>query len=313
MKVTRVETAAIRLQIVKPPPDLAPYITALYRTDALTTAPIEDWLPPEWANLRIGQGSVYQAAIGDAPLRQVPACVLSGPTSRVTRLRIANGQFWGVGLLPLGWACLIGSSASDHADTFHDAHSIAAVDPLRAIIDHLAHDAGDFERDLRIITAELRALLGRSWSSHVAIVKAHEAILSDRFTSVGAMASHLGMETRTLERFTRRHFGFTPKLLMRRQRFLRSLANFMVDPTMTWLESLDSHYHDQAQFVREFKHFMLMRPNEYAAMDHPIAGAAVRARRMALGDPMQVLHRPPSALAAELLNSSDNRDRYETL
>jgi AraC-like DNA-binding protein len=70
----------------------------------------------------------------------------------------------------------------------------------------------------------------------------------------------------------------------------------MVDPSMKWIHSLDSHYHDQAQFVREFKHFMLMRPSDYAAMDHPIALTAVRARRTALGQPMQVLHKPERSL-----------------
>lgn len=312
LTVAQVDTAGIRLQIVTPPHDLAPFVTAFYRTEAVGTDPVEDWLPPEWANLRIGRGSVYEAAVGTASLREVPAAVLSGPTSQVTRLRIADGEFWGVGLLPLGWACFLGVSADDFADGFHDANGIAALAPLSPVIDHLTYDAGDFDHDLAVMIAGFRNLLALRPAAGDAIQRTHQAILSDRFTSVKALADELGTSTRTLERFARRHFGFAPKLLLRRQRFLRSLARFMVDPTMRWLDTLDGQYHDQAQFVRDFKHFMLMRPGEYAAMDHPIAGTAVRARRVALGDPMQVLHRPPTAAAPSKHNPTARRTVSET-
>lgn len=294
------ESADIRLQIIRPPRDLAPYITAYYRTETTSGEMVEDRLPPEGANLRIGMGKVYEAAIGDAPLREVPDAVLSGPTSQVTRLRIGQGAFWGVGLLPLGFAKFIGVSTKDHADRFSDAAEEEALDPLRGVIDHLTTSAGDVDRDLAVMNASFRALLAKPLAQHEAIVRTHAAILSDRFTNVAALASHLGASTRTLERFACRYFGFTPKLLLRRQRFLRSLAKFMVDPSMKWIHSLDSHYHDQAQFVREFKHFMMMRPSAYAAMPHPIALTAARARQMALGEPMQILHDPQQASASTM-------------
>jgi len=292
MKIVRAETAGIRLEIVAPPRDLAPYITAFYRTEVLAGHPIEDWLPPEGANLRVGMGEVYEASIGDAPLQRVPAAVLSGPTSQVTRLRVAAGRFWGVGLLPLGWARFTGLAADHHADRFCDTTALTALEPLSGVIDHLAIRAGDMDRDLKVMTAGFRALLVQPLPQQDAIQRAHAAILSDGFATVAALADHLEMNPRTFERFARRHFGFAPKRLLRRQRFLRSLARFMADPSMKWIHSLDSHYHDQAQFVREFKHFMMMLPGTYAALDHPITLTAVRARRMALGDAMQMLHRP---------------------
>ena len=101
MNTTVVDGAGIRLTIVAPPRDLAPYITAFYRTEVGAQHEVEDLLPPEGANLRAGQAAVYQAAIGADPMRPVPPTVVSGPTSRVTRLRIRDGRFWGVGLLPL--------------------------------------------------------------------------------------------------------------------------------------------------------------------------------------------------------------------
>ena len=85
---------------------------------------------------------------------------------------------------------------------------------------------------------------------------------------------------RSLERLCGRYFGFPPKLLLRRQRFLRSLAQFMIDPGHTWSEAIDGQYYDQAQFVRDFRSFMGMTPSEYADAPHPIL-EKIMAQRMA--------------------------------
>jgi methylphosphotriester-DNA--protein-cysteine methyltransferase len=92
------------------------------------------------------------------------------------------------------------------------------------------------------------------------------------------LQERLGQTAKALERFCPRHFGFTPKVLLRRQRFLRSLAQYMLDPSLSWIAALDGQYHDQAQFVREFRAFMGLTPSEYAAMPHPILAPIMRQR-----------------------------------
>nr|WP_282099696.1 helix-turn-helix domain-containing protein [Qipengyuania qiaonensis] len=101
-----------------------------------------------------------------------------------------------------------------------------------------------------------------------------------------------GMKPRTFERFCKRHFGFAPSALLRRQRFLRSLGKYMLDPSMRWIGSLDTHYWDQAHFIREFRATMNMKPSEFAALPHPISGAAVRLTSMRAGVTMQALYHP---------------------
>jgi AraC-like DNA-binding protein len=41
---------------------------------------------------------------------------------------------------------------------------------------------------------------------------------------------------------------------------------------------MDSLYHDQAQFVRDFKQFMGITQSQYAALDKPIMAAVMRER-----------------------------------
>ena len=55
---------------------------------------------------------------------------------------------------------------------------------------------------------------------------------------------------------------------------------------------MDQHYHDQAQFSREFREFMTMNPSEYAALDHPILRALMEARARIKGSPAMTLDSP---------------------
>ena len=296
---TVLESGGLRLHLFRPAPELDPYITMYYRTEVPGAEPVEDYLPPEWANLRVGRGEVYEAAIGSDPMGRVPLAVLSGPTSRVTRLRI-GGRYdsWGVGLLPLGFAAFVGPPACVCADRFEDMALHPKLAPLRALLESLIEAPDAMAPKVAKLDSAFTAMLTRPLPEAERIVATHRALLSGDDPSVAAVAARVGISPRTLERLCLRHFGFTPQLLLRRQRFLRSLAKFMVDPSMKWIVSLDTHYHDQAHFVRDFKRFLGMKPSEYAAMRHPIAMTAARARHDALGVAMQILHAPPRATAA---------------
>lgn len=289
----------MRLHLFPPAPALAPYVTVYYRVEVPGAEPLEDWLPPEWANLRIGDGAIYEAGIGQGAMQRVPRAVISGPTSRVTRLKIGGGfHSWGIGLLPLGFASFVGIPVCDIADRFDDFALYPALDPLHELLASVMASPAENEANVARLDAALGAMAARPLASADAIVATHRALLSGYEPTVAAVAARVGVSSRTLERFCARHFGFSPQLLLRRQRFLRSLAKFMVDPSMKWIASLDTHYHDQAHFGRDFRRFLGMRPSEYAALPHPIAMTAARARRTALGEAMQVLHAPPRVAAA---------------
>jgi methylphosphotriester-DNA--protein-cysteine methyltransferase len=125
------------------------------------------------------------------------------------------------------------------------------------------------------------------------IARVHAALVSGEHAAVHDLAEACGISVRTLERISTRYFGFSPKLLMRRQRFMRSLTTFMLQRGLHWTEAMDAHYHDQAQFTREFHEFMTMNPSEYAALDHPILTSFMEARARVWGSAAQTLDPPP--------------------
>lgn len=296
---------SVQFRFALPAEALRPFVTTYYCTDVVCSprAPwLEDWLHPEWANLRFLAGGRAQSVIGVGEPQPCPAFTVTGPTSRAMRFRLGSGHSWGIGLLPLGWARLFAGSASDYADRFVDG----AADPVFAafapLAEALAASDGDHQAELALIEAHMAQLLGEAGSSagsaDPAITALHAALVDPDMLTVADLAVRLGMNVRSVERLSRRSFGFPPKLLLRRQRFLRSLARFMLDPSLKWMGALDCHYHDQSHFVRDFRRFMGMCPSDYARADKPLLAAAARARMAVAGAAVQGLHVPGGREAA---------------
>ncbi|MFM7403574.1 MAG: helix-turn-helix domain-containing protein [Erythrobacter sp.] len=292
----------VQLRFALPAPELRSFLTTYYRTDAVCSPRsewIEDRLHPEWANLRFLTKGRAQSIIGTGEPIDCPDFVVTGPTSRAMRFRISSGYSWGIGLLPLGWARLIAGAASDYADRVVDG----AADPLFAaflpLADALAASDGDPEAELALIEAHMAAIFAApAPAPDPTILRFHAALLDPEMLTVADLAARLGMTVRTVERLSHRVFGFPPKLLLRRQRFLRSLARFMLDPSLKWLAALDCQYHDQPHFVRDFRRFMGVSPSDYARVEKPLLTAAVRGRMALTGKAVQGLHVPiPEAVS----------------
>ncbi len=291
--------SSVQLRFALPAAALQPFVTTYYCTEVICSPRepwMEDYLHPEWANLRfLGEGSA-QSVIGAGELEPCPAFTVSGPTSRATRFRLRSGRNWGIGLLPLGWATLFAGNASDYADRVADGHADPLFAAFTPLAQALAASPEDHAHELALIEAHMAQIFAAAGTPDPAPLRAiaalTAALVDPDKVAVADIADHMGMTVRTLERLSRRAFAFPPKLLVRRQRFLRSLARFMLDPSLTWLGSLDYHYHDQSHFVRDFRQFMGMSPSDYAKRDKPLLMAAARGRMAVAGQAMQGLHTP---------------------
>lgn len=274
-------------------PALRPYLTTIYLTKVAVPDDqrIEDYLHPEWANLRFIAGDTPLSAIGGGPATASPHFVVTGPTSKASFFAAGNMRLWGIGILPMGWAKFVALPADAFADRSIDGATHPAFARFAPLLDAL-RGVSDAEAAAAMIDRHVCALLANAPPDDPAILAAHRALVDDDLASVADLAAKLGLSERSVERLSRRAFGFSPKLLLLRQRFLRSLARFMLDPSTAWVDTMDHHYYDQAQFTRDFRRFMGMSPRDYAARPKPILGAAAVARAAAAGAPVQGLHRP---------------------
>lgn len=251
---------------------------------------VVDYLQPEWANIRFFCGTAPIAAIGNSAIKGARFAA-TGPSALPCRFELGTSQMWGVGFLPLGWARFFNADASALANAICDGVSHPAFWQFDCLSTALCDPATDLDEQYEAIIAAMDRLM-RPTRDDAKIMCVHEAIVNGEHASVHDLADACAMSIRTLERVCLRYFGFAPKLLLRRQRFMRSLTNFMVRDAARWTEAMDEEYHDQAQFTREFHEFMTMNPSEYAALDHPILASFMEARARVWGSAAQTLDPP---------------------
>lgn len=262
--------------------ELQPYFTALYAT-AVTCGPevwVRDRLHPEWAALRFTEGPPPIACIGEGELLPQWPFVANGPTSKAIQFGVTRSRVWGLGLQPAGWAKFVDRPANALSDQTVDGAVHEAFILFRPLHDIVQGGGGDAARIARGINDFLMRHIARPAPYEAQILACQQALRDPDIASVAELGERVGINRRTLERICGRYFGFPPKLLLRRQRFLRSLAQFMLNPLESWSAALDGQYYDQAQFVRDFRSFMGMTPSEYAAAPHPILEKVI-AQRMA--------------------------------
>jgi AraC-like DNA-binding protein len=281
-----------------PPPDLSHLISTFYLLDSGTDG-IDDWLHPEWANIRIACRGMWQWGPAGQAVAATPTDALFGPTSLAARtVSTPGGALIGIGLLPLGWKMLIGTPIGAMVNR---CATLSAVWPELAAC-AAARDIGERD-DARFAALEnaVRARLNAfERADESRDIRMHETLVHGDIQTVAAFAQACGLSERTLARHSERSFGFGPKLLLRRQRFLRSLDRMLrqTGPTLTDMQG--DEFADQSHFSREFRAFMGMTPRDYLALPRPLLRLAARERLRLAGQSLQGLHPPvPLAMAAE--------------
>ncbi|MGB3470202.1 MAG: helix-turn-helix domain-containing protein, partial [Erythrobacter sp.] len=286
----------VRSRFYSPPEQFDGCFTTFYHLslDVDDGGTVTDFLQPEWGNIRFFAGSMPDASIGSSHVSGARFGA-TGPSSRPCRFELGTSRMWGIGFLPIGWGRFIQADAFSLANLACEGATHPAFAKFDALTQVLTDMSVPAEEQFDHIVATLEGLMQPN-RDEPKIRRVHEALVDGDCGSVSECASRCGMSVRTLERVCRRYFGFTPKLLMRRQRFMRSLSSFMLHQGSRWTEAMDADYHDQAQFTREFREFMTMLPSEYAALEHPILASFMEARARIWGSAAQTLDAPGDAV-----------------
>jgi AraC-like DNA-binding protein len=270
-------TIAVRFFRLSEP--IAPYFTALYLTEIEAgDGLVDDYLHPEWAALRFTEGAPPIASVGPGEMVPQWPFVAGGPTSKAIHFGVRTSRVWGLGLQPAGWAKFACGDAAALANSTVDGSVHPAFAAFAGILPQIEQSGGAPDDKAALIDAHLLKQADRPVPREREILACQEALRDPGMSDVSDLQEVLGVSIKSLERLCRRYFGFTPKVLLRRQRFLRSLAQYMLEPSLKWSGALDGQYHDQAQFVREFRAFMGLSPTEYARLPHPILAPIMRQR-----------------------------------
>jgi AraC-like DNA-binding protein len=284
---------SVQMRFYPPPEDLRGYFTTFYVTDIDpgSNGTLRDSLHPEWGGMRFFKPHAPQAWT-NLGQRISSTFIAQGPSAHPIHFELPKCRIWGFGLLPLGWARFVGLPAAEMANQICDGFTHPGCARFRPLATALLAEGQDEAAELDQFVTFFRRFPGNGRIDEKRILAIHAAMVDPQLTTVQELVARVAASQRTVERLSHKHFGFSPKLLLRRQRFMRSLAQFMVDPSLKWIGAMDGHYHDQAQFVRDFHEFMGMTPREYSSQPHPVLERFVQERIKVAGAAVQTLDRP---------------------
>lgn len=271
---------AVNIEYFAPPARLRRYFSAFFLIEVTVAgeAMVEDCYVPEWATLRFFSGTQFEGEDRQGSKLSGTTFPVTGHHTQEILFRVGTVRLWTLNLSPLGWARLVGEPADRYANAKIDGNQHPAFARFRPLAASLFDMHRNPQQELDRIVACLDEMAIEPRATDQRIEDIFVALLDPQLTSVRVLADRVGLTQRTLERTCLEVFGFSPKLLLRRQRFMRSLTDFLLDPSLKWIGAMDALYHDQAQFVRDFRQFMGMTPSEYAARDKPIMDLVIRKR-----------------------------------
>lgn len=276
----------------RPAAALADYITGyhVYRSNAHGGAPQVDWFLPAAANVRIAlDAGPIAVSIGRRTYDPLPAASLFGPTSIALRATTTGGVMIGFGISALGWARLFRRPAGDFRNRIVPLEDVMGHAFTRRLVAAL-HGASCDSMIAPILDTMLLARLGVTHADSTRIRQLMAIIAEDGPTDIVAAAAQLDIPTHGLRRLAVRHFGFPPKLLLMRARFLRSFLRLMAAGENGDYSVIDDSYFDASHFLRDSTMFLGTTPRRFMALTKPFLEASVRARQAVLGAPTQVLH-----------------------
>ncbi len=215
---------SIEVQFHAPPEDLRRCFTTFYVTTIRVPngGTVEDALQPEWANLRFFSGATPVSWIEQTEILRDADYTATGPSSRPCNFSVGTARIWGVGFLPLGWDHYVRKPAADYTNLMTDGRTHPAFAPFTPLADTVFGAEPDELAELDRIIAFFRNLDCPRSPDEDRIQAIHAAMIDPLTETVAQMVERTGIGQRTIERLCHRAFGFPPKMLLRRQRFMRS-------------------------------------------------------------------------------------------
>ncbi len=273
MQSVRSEAAELSLRYFRPPAGLDRYFQTIFllETYGRPGATVTDFVLPSWGIVSWRDRSAMTLLFRDGEAFNSGLSGAVGPFDHAARLECGPLRQWSAILLPAGWSRFVDAPARNYANRAVDIESDPAFAAFWPIGNALFEGPADAEAELEIILDCLaRRLHAPAREDEDRIDAIMTALMDARCANVSDLAERAGIGRRTLERVCESAFGLAPKMLLRRQRFMRSVTQHMLGGERPWIEAIDDLYHDQPQFVREFRDFTGLSPREFARLERPM-------------------------------------------
>ena len=268
--------AGLELEFMVPAADLQPFVTLFYcfycphDFDDLERAGIAQ------LRFRFSQGQA-RYHFCDGSEQEAPPFHIVGPTTGTTRT-CADGpvRVFGMGLAPAGWAVLLDTDASKHADRCADAVALCgeAVTGLAAAL----RGAADGAAMIALAEPWLRRQLAGRHDDVLDFVRAVDAwLVSAPSPAIEALATATGLSRRQVERRCNALYGAPPKLLARRYRALRAAV------ALASGGGAAEGFYDQSHLIREVKQFTGLTPRKLRDAPGLLARLTIAQRRELTG------------------------------
>lgn len=275
---------SVQIRFFEPPVRLRRYFNAFYLNE-VSLPPGEtftDFLMPSWGLVGFNNSASHEIVFPSGDSFSGFNFAITGPFTRAARLTVGSTRNWGLGLLPMGWVKFIGAPAKRFANRSVDGHSDPAFSVFQSLASKIFGSEPDSDGEFGKIADHFlnQPDLDEVTQEESRIAGIYEALQDASLEKVSDLAERANLNVRTLERACNRAFGFPPKSLLRRQRFLRSMEYRRREPNAPWTDAMDDGYHDQSQFVREFRQFMGMSPSEYALLERPLVDPLMKSNKL---------------------------------
>lgn len=259
--------APFDLQYFPPDPDLAELVSSFYfaRVNMPRFDEFERADRPQFRFVTAADGE-YVFADG----HRAPVCKANivGPTSGPVRaISHCPTRMFGFGMLPAGWAALMGADAEKLTNRAMDA-----ADRFGPWMDEVAaalEGAANVEERLVIGNNFAREVLTRNEPAPLWFIRTvDEWLTASASPQVPELVEATGMSIRSVERMTKRYYGLSPRMLARKYRAVRAASALARGEALDTTQLGDAFY-DQSHLIREIKQFagatpgQLSRPSPY--------------------------------------------------
>lgn len=274
--LTAQDTASFTLDYFAPDADLAPYISTFYAAHIHATI-FDEYERADRPQFRFTSAPNGSYIFGKTARYPVCRANIIGPTSgKVRAVQHGPTAIFGFGLLPAGWAALVGSEAARLTDQSIDAQIMFG--PWIAEVATAIEQAADDQQRLVMGNALARELLAHAENAPMWFIKmVDQWLISSPSPKIPDLVATVKMSLRSIERMTKIYYGLPPRLLARKYRALRA-ANLLARGESLESANLADAFYDQSHLIREIKHFAGPTPRQ---LQHPspYTLATVRGRK----------------------------------